>query len=76
MSISKVPRDLCLQPGNVIQFTIMDHDLMWTNDFEGEAYLELCQVPGVRDDLNENEHKSLPTIELYLTNPKSIIILL
>ena len=44
---------------------------MWSNDFEGEACLELCQLPGVRDELIDGEQKNLPTIELYLTNPKS-----
>lgn len=57
-----------------MHFTIWDHDLMWSNDFEGEACLELCLLPGVRDELVEGEQKNLPTIELYLTNPKSTII--
>lgn len=47
---------------------------MWRNDFEGEACLELCLLPGVRDELVEGEQKNLPTIELYLTNPKSTIL--
>jgi hypothetical protein len=43
---------------------VMDHDLMWSNDFEGEAFLEISKVIGIRtvDELRQ--------IELALTHPK------
>ena len=71
MFSSKIPEKLCLQSGNVIHFTVMDHDYVWTNDFEGEAFLELCSLPGVRGDLGEGGYKDLKYIELNLIRPKS-----
>ena len=50
--------------GGIIHFMVMDHDLMWSNDFEGEAFLEISKVIGNRtvDELKQ--------IELALTHPK------
>ena len=67
---------MCLQPGNVLHFTVMDHDLMWSNDFEGEAFIELCTVPGVRahennDTTNSEAYNNLKYTELFLIHPKS-----
>jgi hypothetical protein len=50
----------------------MDHDLMWSNDFEGEAFLEISKLPGIPNDTN-NENRSfdeLRQIEISLTHPK------
>lgn len=33
----------------MIAFTVMDHDVLTANDFAGEAFLALCNVPGVAD---------------------------
>ena len=49
----------------------MDHDIVWTNDFEGEAFLELSTLPGVRGDLGEGGYKDLKYTELFLIRPKS-----
>lgn len=57
--------------GHVIHFTVMDHDLVWTNDFEGEAFLELSSLPGLRGDLGEGGYKDLKYTELFLVRPKS-----
>lgn len=54
----------------MIHFTVMDHDLVWSNDFEGEAFLELQSLPGVRNDLGEGGYKDLKYIELFLIRPK------
>lgn len=62
---------MCLQRGNVINFTVMDHDLVWSNDFEGEAFLELSTLPGIRNDLGEGGYKDLKYVELQLIRPKS-----
>ncbi len=64
---------MCLQKGNVINFTVMDHDLVWSNDFEGEAFLELYSVPGIRNELGDCGYKDLKYIELNLIRPKSNI---
>ena len=66
-----MPEKLCLQPGSVIHFTVMDHDLVWSNDFEGEAFLELANVPGIRSDLGDGGYKDLKFVELILIQPKA-----
>ncbi len=43
---------------------------MWTNDFEGESFLELMSVPGVNGD---GGHQDLKYNELWLLHPKSKI---
>ena len=58
--------------GGIIHFTVMDHDLMWSNDFEGEAFLEIVKLPGIP---HESAHDNRPfdelkQIELALTHPK------
>lgn len=70
-NLSKVPEALCLKAGTIIHFTVMDHDLVWTNDFEGEAFLELNSLPGVHGDLGQNGYKNLKYVELPLIRPKS-----
>ena len=58
--------------GGVIHFTVMDHDLMWSNDFEGEAFLEISKLPGIAND-STNDNRSfdeLKQIEMPLTHPK------
>ena len=52
----------------------MDHDIMWSNDFEGEAFIELSQVPGVKSELGDSLADLVP-IELYLTHPKGILFI-
>lgn len=47
---------------------------MWSNDFEGEAFLEISKLPGVINDSN-NENRSvdeLKPIEISLTHPKGL----
>ena len=42
---------------------------MWSNDFEGEAFLEISNIRGI----NNNDNRSLGElrqIELTLTHPK------
>jgi hypothetical protein len=58
-----------IQPCAVIHFTVMDHDLVWSNDFEGEAFLELSSLPGVKTNLTDAEIISLKYTELKLINP-------
>lgn len=33
----------------MIAFTVMDHDVLTANDFAGEAFLALGNIPGVAD---------------------------
>ena len=69
ISYSKVTNKLCLQNGNVIHFTVMDHDLMWSNDFEGEAFLDISTIPGVCGELSDGCN-DLKHAELFLIHPK------
>lgn len=55
----------------MIHFTVMDHDLMWTNDFEGEAFMDLLSIPGLHGDLGDGGFQDLKQIELWLMQPKS-----
>ena len=49
----------------------MDHDIVFSNDFEGEAFMDLNTVPGVRGDVSERNYQDLKYIELCLIRPKS-----
>lgn len=33
----------------MVAFTVMDHDVLTANDFAGEAFLALSNIPGVAD---------------------------
>lgn len=52
----------------------MDHDLMWSNDFEGEAFLEISKLHGIPHDLNIDNRslEELKKFELSLTHPKGL----
>jgi BAI1-associated protein 3 len=67
---SKIPDKLYRTPGAVINFTVMDHDLMWTNDFEGEAFVSLSSVVEVDGELSDFAYRDLECIELALIQPK------
>ncbi len=58
----------CNLLGGFVHFTVMDHDLMWSNDFEGEAFLEIGKITGVNNDTRALDE--LKQIELALTHPK------
>ncbi len=58
----------CNVSGGIIHFTVMDHDLMWSNDFEGEAFLEIAKITGINHDNRASDE--LKQIELTLTHPK------
>ena len=57
--------------GSVIHLTVMDYDLVWSNDFEGEAFIEIATLPGLRCDLGDGGYKDLKYNELNLIRPKS-----
>ncbi|CAF4311057.1 unnamed protein product [Rotaria sp. Silwood2] len=64
----------CTLSGGFIHFTVMDHDLMWSNDFEGEAFLEILKLPGIPNDSTNDCRPldELKKIELSLTHPKVV----
>lgn len=50
---SLVSLDQCLAPGACLVLTVLDHDTLKTDDFEGEAFLALEDIPGVSKDQGE-----------------------
>lgn len=44
-----VSLEQCMAEGAMICFTAMDHDVLTANDFAGEAFLGLGNIPGVAD---------------------------
>lgn len=47
---------------------------MWSNDFEGEAFLDMSKVIGIPNESNSENRPldELRQIELALTHPKSL----
>ncbi|CAM4874974.1 unnamed protein product [Rotaria socialis] len=60
----------CNLSGGIVHFIVMDHDLMWSNDFEGEAFLEIWKITGINNDNRAIDE--LKQIELALTHPKVV----
>jgi BAI1-associated protein 3 len=54
----------CTQESAMIGFTVMDHDVITANDFAGEAFLSLNNIPGVSESI-DNFH-GLKPIDLVL----------
>jgi BAI1-associated protein 3 len=56
----------------MILFTVMDHDVLTSNDFAGEAFLSLHNIPGVDDNNTsiDNFH-GLKTVDLCLMHQKN-----
>lgn len=50
-------------------FTVMDHDYVFQNDFAGEAYVDLCNIPGV-DGQDISGFDALAITALPLMQPK------
>ena len=71
---SRLTEKECNLSGGVIHFTVMDHDLMWSNDFEGEAFLDMSKVIGIPNESSSENRPldELRQIELALTHPKGL----
>ncbi|XP_043208999.1 BAI1-associated protein 3-like, partial [Amphibalanus amphitrite] len=66
-----VTLEQCRAEGAMILFTVMDHDVLTFNDFAGEAYLSLNQIPGVdRGTSNADNFHGLKEIELNLMHQR------
>lgn len=57
----------CQSPGACLLVTVLDHDTLRSDDFEGEAFLSLKAVPGVGGGLQNPEPAQ---IRLPLMHPK------
>nr|XP_040033479.1 protein unc-13 homolog D [Gasterosteus aculeatus aculeatus] len=70
-----VSLDQCRAPGACLVLTVLDHDTLMTDDFEGEAFLALKGLPGVARDMKGDELSLQPEvtpaqIRLPLIHPK------
>lgn len=55
----------------MIGFTVMDHDVITANDFAGEAFLSLNNIPGVAElNLGVENFHGLKSIDLVLMQQK------
>ncbi|XP_076331977.1 BAI1-associated protein 3-like isoform X2 [Tachypleus tridentatus] len=66
-----VTAERCRQEGAAICFTVMDHDVVTKNDFEGEAYLSLTTIPGLEE--RAQDHVAVNLV-LMQPNDKSDIL--
>ncbi|KAM8836606.1 protein unc-13 homolog D-like isoform 2-T2 [Spinachia spinachia] len=79
-----VSLDQCRAPGACLVLTVLDHDTLMTDDFEGEAFLALKGLPGAAREMTGDGLGSQPEvtpaqIRLPLLHPKhndSILTLL
>jgi BAI1-associated protein 3 len=68
---SSVTPEQCKRRGAVLVLTVMDHDYVFQNDFAGEVYLQLCDIPGVNgEDVSGYESISFMTKPLIHPKPK------
>ncbi|KAK3599282.1 hypothetical protein CHS0354_028639 [Potamilus streckersoni] len=65
-----VSQKQCYQRGAALVFTVMDHDYVFQNDFAGEVYLSLQEVPGV-DGQEVTGFEALNIMSLPLMQPKA-----
>ncbi|KAK6630949.1 hypothetical protein RUM44_003121 [Polyplax serrata] len=67
-----VTLEQCKSEAAMILFTVMDHDVLTSNDFAGEAFLNLQTIPGVADNSSsvDNFH-GLKTQDLNLMHQKN-----
>ncbi|XP_049958589.1 BAI1-associated protein 3 [Schistocerca serialis cubense] len=67
-----VTLEQCRHEGAMILFTVMDHDVLTSNDFAGEAFLALGNIPGVADNNTsiDNFH-GLKQVDLNLMHQKN-----
>ncbi|KAM8887841.1 protein unc-13 homolog D [Synchiropus picturatus] len=71
-----VSLEQCQAPGACLVVTVLDYDMLITDDFEGEAFLALKAIPGVpgsreeSDDLSSRPDATPAQIRLPLMHPK------
>ncbi|XP_053675331.1 BAI1-associated protein 3 [Anopheles nili] len=65
-----VSQEQCQAEAAMIVFTVMDHDVLTANDFAGEAFLALNNIPGVATNFNIDNFNGLAQIDLPLLEMK------
>ncbi|KAG8433032.1 hypothetical protein GDO86_017341 [Hymenochirus boettgeri] len=66
-----VPSEQCRRKSACIQFTVMDHDWLSTNDFAGEAVLPMNMIYGLNRPQVTGGVKNVQPTVLKLTRPKA-----
>ncbi|XP_042902243.1 BAI1-associated protein 3 isoform X2 [Parasteatoda tepidariorum] len=61
----RIPYELLHREGAGLCFSVMDHDMVTKNDFEGEAFLPLCNIT----ESSPEEMKDMRPTELCLIHP-------
>ncbi|XP_040294742.1 protein unc-13 homolog D isoform X1 [Bufo bufo] len=64
-----VTPEQCEVPGACLMLTVFDYDAILSNDLEGEAFLPLADVPGLKEKTSDPV-ATIPQIRLALTHPK------
>ena len=59
----------CQKEGACVLFTVMDHDFLMANDFAGEGYLSLNNIPGISGE-RISGFSALKPVTLNLTQPR------
>lgn len=65
VNLSQIPKSA------MVHFLVMDHDFLLTNDFAGEAFLPLDEIPGVSSSGSSSEKIRPFTLTLIHPNMKS-----
>ncbi|XP_045213590.2 BAI1-associated protein 3-like isoform X3 [Mercenaria mercenaria] len=58
----------CQRKGAALVFTVMDHDYVFQNDFAGEVFMPLAEIPGVDGD-EVTGYEALNVVTLPLMQP-------
>lgn len=66
---SSVTSQQLKRKGATLVFTVMDHDYVFQNDFAGEAYMDLAEVPGATGEMITG-WDALNIVSLKLMHPK------
>ncbi|KAM5125789.1 protein unc-13 homolog D-like [Mantella aurantiaca] len=64
-----VTPEQCEIPGACLLITVFDHDTLLSNELEGEAFLGLADVPGLKDDTGDPV-TNIPQKRMPLSHPK------
>lgn len=67
---SAVSMDQCRHESAMILFTVMDHDVITSNDFAGESFLSLNSIPGVLAPL-PHDINAIDRVDLILMHQQN-----
>lgn len=62
--------DQCRHESAMILFTVMDHDVITSNDFAGESFLSLNSIPGVLAPL-PHDINAIDRVDLILMHQQN-----